>query len=167
MRKQGSYTSASGAPWECLCAAWRATRASILCQWELPVPEYPNALPSAYQHMRQLIIHTHAAYANVHNKNAHAQVNNNHKHAYAGQLNSFTHLRALLVLPDRISNYIERKSVTYTEVSLRSANPREVRLDCYSKSCSSQELVFHIHHPFQSEGYIPIITTQFNSKPSK
>jgi hypothetical protein len=27
--------------------------------------------------------------------------NNNNKHAYAGQLNSFTHLRALLVLHDR------------------------------------------------------------------
>jgi hypothetical protein len=27
--------------------------------------------------------------------------NNNDKHAYAGQLNSFTHLRALLVLHDR------------------------------------------------------------------
>jgi hypothetical protein len=29
-----------------------------------------------------------------------SRTNNNDKHAYAGQLNSFTHLRALMVLPD-------------------------------------------------------------------
>jgi hypothetical protein len=28
-------------------------------------------------------------------------INNNNKHAYASQLNSFTHLRALVVLTDR------------------------------------------------------------------
>jgi hypothetical protein len=43
------------------------------------------------------------------------QLNNNNRHVYAGQLNSFTHLRALMVLLHRGNSYpMELLELRYT-----------------------------------------------------
>jgi hypothetical protein len=76
------------------------------------------------------------------------------KHACAGQLNSFAHQTALLVLHDRWADL----SVAGETVRLNSLSPSRTRLSRAHQSVSSRQRVPHTHMDHGVADAIPTMT---------